>query len=226
MDDVNARKLPLHLHARAALFTVLSTLVPVPFADDWLLERARRDLVASLLKRHERRSPVEDFAPLYEDKTHWLALPFVLAGKLLLVPVRALVRSATVVLAVRGVTLAVAHTLELGRTLDRLFARGTFSDDDTPQERERQAMVAREAFEEAFKATDVRLLSHALSKALMFARQQGIRFGVVRKPDEAAMQRAIDDVAGALHAPEVQGFYAELDRRFDEGFAERMARRR
>lgn len=139
--------------ARAAVLTGASTFVPIPFLDDVVLTRARKALVASLLQHHGRTYDVADVAPLYEDPSgSWLALPFKIAGKLVLVPVRMALRTVFVVFQVRAVALEVGKTLLLGATIDRLLAAG---DLDGPP-RTADAAAIRAAFEATFAGVDRR----------------------------------------------------------------------
>jgi uncharacterized protein (DUF697 family) len=220
MHAVMRRKAPLHLHARAALTAGLSTLVPIPFADDWVAERARSNLIEELLKHHGRRASPKDFSALHEDVSSWLTLPFRLLGKLVLLPLR----TVTIVLGVRSVTLMVAHTLELGRTLDRWLAEGRFGDALDPDERVRQTKAARKAFEEAFEGTDRRVLRHALAHALRFARKQKARIEQGLAP--VGLERAVDDVESALSDPELKPLFDAFDEKVDAALARHLDKQR
>ncbi len=181
--------------ARAAVLTGASTFVPVPFLDDVVLTRARRSLTASLLQHHGRAYDVLDVAPLYEDPSgSWLALPFKIAGKLVLLPVRLALRTVFVVFQVRAVALEVGKTLLLGATIDRLLADGALTG-TTAEARKAEALAIRAAFEATFAGVDRRAVVDAGKRVLKAAK---------RAAPEGEVAAAIDD-----------SFLADFARRFD-----------
>jgi uncharacterized protein (DUF697 family) len=205
--------------ARAALFTGVSTLVPIPFADEWVLVRARKDMTAALLRARGRTYAVEDVAPLYEEPSgSWLLLPFRLAGKLVLVPVRMALRTVFFVFAARAVALQVGKTLVLGATIDRLLGQGMLA---TPSHDE--ARRVRAAFEATYAGSDVRALKDAVAAALRTIKgkpsttKESVAAALVRS--EPAPADAQSEVEHVLDEPAVQGFLAEFARRFDAALA-------
>lgn len=205
--------------ARAALFTGVASFVPIPFADEWVLVRARREMTAGLLRARGRTYAVDEVAPLYDEPAgSWLTLPFRLAGKLVLVPVRAALRTVFVVIAVRSVALQVGKTLVLGATIDRLLADGKLA---TPSRDE--ALRVRAAFEATYAGSDVRVVKDAAAAAVRAVRKkpaatkEAVASALVNDGDAPA--DAQDEVAHVLQEPQVRGFLADFARRFDAALA-------
>lgn len=209
--------------ARAALLTGASTFVPIPFADEWVLVKARRDMMAALLRRADRSYAVDHVKPLYDEPSgSLLLLPFRLAGKLVLVPVRKALRAVFVVFAVRAAALQVGKTLALGAVVERLLARGLLRDEPSARA---QAKAIRAAFEEAFAGSDVRALQDAAKKAVELVRRKpkATRESVAQAlvGDAEPAPDAQGEVEHVLKEPQVQGFLDDLTRRVVEGLARR-----
>ncbi len=163
------------LHARAALLTGLALLVPVPFLDDWLAERARRDLVGALLARHGRApDAVTRARALWADPGGCLSGCLGLPLRLLLAPIKKLLKTLFFVLALRSAAMAIGRTLALGRTVERCLAAGRLAGGPAPaappDPLAREAARVRLAFDRAFAGTD----RHALRQALVLA-LRGVR---------------------------------------------------
>ncbi len=169
--------------------------VPVPFLDDIVKDRANRTALSQTIKAAQHDVSVQHLKPLYDTGSiigFLLGIPW----KLLLFPVRKVVR---ILGAVRGVPTDALETYLLARMLSRHLAAGGFAS------REGKALTAeakrvRQAFDAAFKGTNWRVLTAALS-------------GLRGKKAEA------EQVEAALARRDVQAELQAFDARFDEAMA-------
>lgn len=182
--------------AGAAIATGAATLVPLPFVDDWITARSRRELVAAALRAHGRTFHVRELRALYQDGGSLIGLPWRIAKGLVLVPVKKLFRSVFFVLGLRSVALAVGRTLALGHVVDRQIRLGMFRNDDSAAARADQARRLRRALDRAYSGVDDRL---------------------VRRVANLALERARGAHGGD---GEIEGFLAELDRKVDQALAD------
>lgn len=181
--------------AGAAIATGAATVVPLPFVDDWITARSRRELVAAALRAHGRTFHVRELRALYQDGGSLLGLPWRIAKGLVLLPVKKVFRSVFFVLGIRSVALAVGRTLALGHVVDRQLRLGMFRDDDSAAARADQARRLRRALDTAWQGIDDRLVRRIANLAIARAR-------------------------GAQGADtEIEGFLAELDRKVDQALA-------
>ncbi|MCC7073777.1 MAG: hypothetical protein IT383_20880 [Deltaproteobacteria bacterium] len=185
----NADKL---VHAGAAVATGAARFIPLPFVDDWVATLSRRQLVASILKRHGRQFATSDLKQLYDDGGSLLGLPFRVAKGLVLAPIKKLFRTVFFVFALRDVAMAAGKTVALGHTLDRALGLGAFRDEDTRAHRRDEARRLRKALDSAYAKIDERL---------------------VRRAANALIDR-VKKVP--THDDDIEGFLAELDRRVDQ----------
>ncbi|MCA8925781.1 MAG: hypothetical protein KDD82_28490 [Planctomycetes bacterium] len=228
---------PTHVLVRTAVLAGLTRLVPLPFVDDFLLRRARRHQVDSLLELHGRSFAKGEVAALSSESGSCLCglvgfvvlLPITLVVKL----IKKLFQTVFFVLALRAAVLAVAATFMLGRTLHRELGAGALSDGAQPPERVREAQQLRTAFEATFKGSDWRLLTHAIGAAWSGAgsllkrggqaAQHGLeahREGQLEGEDRAQVEALSQRVERALDDPKVRSYLADFDRRFAEKLAE------
>lgn len=231
---------PTHVLVRTAVLAGLTRLVPVPFLDDFLLRRARKHQVDSLLELHERSFPKGEVAALSSDSGSCLCgivgfvvmLPITLLLKLL----KIVFRTVFFVLAIRSAALVVASTYMLGRTVHQELRGGSFADGAQPPERVKEAQRVREAFEVAFEGSDWRLLVHAIGGAWSGARSVLRRGGSVAQAgleedhegelsgeDQAQVEALTAKVEEALQDEKVVGYLADFDRRFQAKLAELRA---
>lgn len=184
------------VHAGAAVATGAARFIPLPFVDDWVASFSRRQLVASVLKRHGRCFATSDLKGLYDDGGSLLGLPFRVAKGLVLAPIKKLFRTVFFVFALRDVALAVGKTVALGHTLDRALGLGGFRDDDTRAQRRDEARRLRKALDVAYAKIDERLVRRAANALVDRVKQQ---------PTNDA---------------DIEGFLEELDRRVDQALLE------
>lgn len=228
--------------ARAALFTAAALLVPLPLVDDLLVRRARAHLVATLLRAHGREVDAGRLAALWRGRgclDGCLGLPF----KVIIWPLKKLLRTVFFFLGLRAAALDVGRTLALGRAVDRRLAAGHLAGAGpaAPGAADPLALEAvrlRAALDLAYAGIDRVALVTALGAVVRAARAapaQLLRAArrVLRKDvvDEAAAaaalpeaeRRALDGAVGRLQAalddPAVRGVLEELDRRVDAALA-------
>lgn len=187
------------VQAGAAVATGAATLLPLPFLDDWILARSRRQLIASALVAHGRTFPATELRALYQDGGSWLGLPWRIAKSVALMPVKKLFRSVFFVLGLRAVALAVGRTLALGHTVDRQLRRGGFREDSSTAVRADEARRLRRALDHAWQGIDERLVKRIANQAL---------------------ERARGERGARVDTAEIEGFLAELDRKVDQALAD------
>lgn len=181
-----------HAIARAAAIHGAASLLPVPLLDDWIAERQRRDVVAVLAAEAGRARPIAQLAPLYADQGGLLRGCLMLPIKLILIPIKKILRTIFFVLAVRAVALEVAYVLHLARAIERCFARGLFPDDQPLGPLREQAGRVRVAFERSFEGVDWLALRHALGLLVRIRRVEKV-----------------------LEEKEREGYFDAFDQRFD-----------
>ncbi|EDM77270.1 hypothetical protein PPSIR1_17460 [Plesiocystis pacifica SIR-1] len=224
----------------SSLLVGLSRLIPVPFLDDIVEGQVRRQMVAAILHRHGRTTKTGEFGPLYSDGGGclgllWSILTFPI--KLLLVPLKKLLKTVFFFLAIRDMALRMGHALMLGRCLDRQLGKGELGDALSKKERTREVQAIRAAFEESYKGSDLGVLRHALSQSLRGAkslaavgtaavrsvvrRDNAVEEGASALPEkqQGAVSEGQAQVQAALEDEKVQGFLEDFDRRFDAALA-------
>src|SRR5688500_7332561 len=214
-----------HVIARAAVICGAASLIPVPFVDEIIAERARRDMVEALLVSRGRTRPARELAALWEDQggclSGCLLLPLRLLVKLILIPIKKLLRSIFFIFALRALALEVAHALHLGRAIERCLDRGLLGDELSAEQAREQAARVRVAFESSFRGVDVAALKHSLAAA--FAGLRGM-WGRLRKAarkedpaaaDPGAVEGTTEKVEEVVAAQERDGYFQEFDRKFD-----------
>lgn len=216
------------LIARSALFTGLAVLVPVPFLDELLVARSRAHMVGGLLRLHGRAAPDARLAPLWSGDG-CLSSCLLLPVKLVLWPIKKLLRTLFFVLALRAAALQVGRTLALGRQVDRLLRAGRLTGDHL------EAVRARAAFDQAYAGIDRVVLLRALEAAFRGARalpghvarilRRALRQDMVDEAavvaalpeaDRQAVTSAADRIEAVLDDPAVREVLEGLDGRFDE----------
>jgi uncharacterized protein (DUF697 family) len=230
------------LLARAALFTGLATLVPVPFLDDLLVDRTREHLVGSLLRAHGRGAATRRVQALWAGSgcfSTCLGWPF----KLVLWPLKKLLKTVFFVLALRSAALQVGRTLALGRAVERRLQAGAFADAPVPAAGAAdplalEALQVRAALDRAYAGIDRVVLVRAFEATLRGARhvprlvraamRRLLRRGVTDEAaavaalppeQQQAVAGAVDRVEATLEDPSVRAVLDELDRRFDHALA-------
>jgi hypothetical protein len=181
-----------HRVARAAAIHGAASLLPIPLLDEWIAARARRDVVEAVLREEGRARPVQELAPLYEDQGTFLQGCLMLPVKLILIPIKKILRTIFFVLAIRAVSLEVAYVLHFARAIERCLERGLFPDDQPLPVVREQAGRVRVAFERSFAGVDLLALRHAL--------------GWIVRP------RRVEQV---LEEKQRQGYFDAFDARFD-----------
>lgn len=233
--------------SEGAALTGLALLVPVPFLDEWLAERARARLVATLLVRRGRTSAAQRVGPLWANDGGCLSGCLLFPLKLVLWPLKKLFTTIFFVLALRSSALAVGRTLALGRAVDRALERGRLADAPAPAAGAPDPLVAdarrvRLAIDRAFAGSDWLALRHALEASL-----RGVKglaagaAGLVRRAlgraepatpgadladpglpaaDRGLLERVTAAIGAAFEDPAAKAAVAEFDRRFDAALAE------
>lgn len=152
--------------ALCAIAAASGRFVPVPFVDDLVVARATRTAVARTFAAHGRTAPARALGVLAEDsETFWEWVRKGAAGlplKLLLFPVRKIVR---IVTAVHGVAHDVLAVWLLVRSVDRCLRAGWFATAD-PAEAEAQARLVRLAHETTVDGADLRVVQSLTDTAL------------------------------------------------------------
>lgn len=206
--------------------------VPIPFLDDLLADRAKALMVGRLLGRHGRTLRSRDVKPLWATPGSGCLLGCLGLGfRLILKPLKILLKTIFFVLMLREVALAVGETWLLGRTLDLELRDGRFPDAESAEQRQAQATRVRAAFDEAYAGSDVDLLarifrmalSHsglALSSLLGAARRSLTKDAedADQTPpavgDEPAVRSAASRLAAAIDPTELATFLRDFDARF------------
>lgn len=228
--------------ARAALFTTVAVFLPIPLVDDLLLARARTHLVATVLRAHGRDLDPRRLAPLWAGGgclSGCLGLPL----KLLLWPLKKLMRTVFFVLGLRAAALEVGRTLALGRTVDRRLRAGHLAGGPAPSPPAAdpvalEALRLRAALDRAYAGVDRAALASALAVLLRGARaapgllryaaRRVLRRGVqdeaaavaaLPPAERQAVAGAVGRVEAALDDPDVRSFLEALDRRVDAALA-------
>lgn len=212
-------------------------LVPVPFLDDVVRERAARTAVVRTLAAAGRTFPVEHVEPLWSPSQGLargvLRTASAVPRKLLLFPVR---KYAALVSSVRGGPADVLGVVLLGRATRRALDAGLLAG-GTPAALRAEAVRVRAAYDAARRGTDLRLAAAALAaglaevKELTRAAVAAARRLADRDARAAAARPALAEdgplgegagrVEETLRRPDV----AEQLRRFDARFDEALARR-
>jgi hypothetical protein len=217
---------------RGAVFVGLCRLIPIPFLDDYLAEKALAHMVGSIFRRHER--PVDSSGQawrLYGEAfsclgTIWwvVTLPVRLVVKLL----KKLFRTIFLFLAIREAALALGRTVLLGYVVHRRLLAGGFPGEASGEEMDAEAGTVRRAFDRAFQGSDRRLVSHGLQG--VFTGVSGL-FGLVREgarrvfgqredvPGNEALEGLGQRVEAALDKEEVRSWLEDFEARFADELA-------
>jgi len=123
-----------------------------------------------------------------------------------LAPVKKVLRTVFVVLAVRDVVLEVGKTLAMGHVLDRMLRTGALPDAASAAERLAEAARLRRALDAAYAGVDQRLVRRAVAAA---RRLPGHVIARLR-------ERLTDGAVAVVDADDdLSSFLQELDRRVD-----------
>ena len=157
----------LTLRLVCGLLASVARMVPVPFLDDILRERALQLMVSRTLKAHGRMYSSSKVTPLWGDSRGCaegcLVFVLTLPVKLLLFPLR---KITVWIMAVKYIATDLSEAVLLGRALDHTLSRGQLpaaAEDGLLHE---DAARIRLAFDNALKGTDMKLLKSALFAAL------------------------------------------------------------
>jgi hypothetical protein len=226
----------MQLRLVCGLLASAARLVPVPFLDDLLREKALHLMVSRTIKAHGRTYRSSSVAPLYGDERGCLhgCLMFLvlLPIKLILYPFRKIL---TYVLAAKHLAADLSEAILLGRVLDRSLEDGRLANGSDPAALRAEAEKIRAAFANALAGTDLKLLRGVVTTALRSV--SGLpraAFHAVRKlrkrdveadpteglssEDRAKVEAGARKVESALETPEVRAYLE----RFDERFAENL----
>lgn len=222
----------MELRVVCGLLASAARLVPIPFLDDILRERATQLLVSRTLKAHGRKYASMFVAPLYGDDKgclHGCLLTLVLLPiKLILYPIRKVL---TWILAAKHLATDVTDAVLLGRTLQRCLEAGRLAGDaDTPKLRAEAALI-KQAFTNAAAGTDLGFMRGVLGAALKSvsglpgAAWRALR-SLRKKGDDPELglegsekqkvEAGASKVAAALDTEEMRAYLAKFDARFDE----------
>ncbi|HEY8431169.1 MAG TPA: hypothetical protein VIL20_22470 [Sandaracinaceae bacterium] len=223
----------LRLRVVCGLLASAARLVPVPFLDDVLRERALQLLVSRTLRAHGRTYGSARVSALYAGDgclSGCLVALLLWPIELLLYPIRKIVAWVTAVKRLAG---DLSEAVLLGRTLDRCLAAGRLAPGTDARALAAEAARIRAAFANALAGTDVRLLRGVLTTALRsvsglpraaFHALRELRgksedadpTGGISAADRRTVEEGAARIASALETPEMRAFFAEFDARFDE----------
>lgn len=208
------------------LLASAARLVPVPFLDDILREKATHLMVSRILKQHGRTYGSRKVQPLYSDNEGCLTGCFLFGLKLALFPVRKVL---SWILAAKFLAQDLAKAVLLGRVLDRALASGRLSAGE-PDALAREADHIRRAFDNAVAGTDMKLLSSVIRRAL--SQVSGLPRAALRtlrrlrKSDtptegldaksKAKVEEGASQIEKALEDPQMKAFLEAFDARFDD----------
>lgn len=225
--ELGSSYLPYGLAASAA------RLVPVPFLDDFLREKAFHLMVSRALKEHGRTYGSGKVSPLYGDPhgcMHGcLTWAILFPIKLLLFPFR---KFLVWVMALKYIAQDASEAVLLGRMLERSFEAGRLAMGAEAGPLEAEALLLRQALDNASQGTDMRVIRAALRRGLSHlhgARKAAFRaLRRVRASERGASAGADEGSSGlaaVLATPELRAFMEEFDARFDENVQLLEARR-
>ena len=229
----------LRLGLTCGLLASAARLVPVPFLDDLLREKALQILVSRTLQAQGRSYPSKEVAPLYGDPTGCLQGCFVGAFtvllKLALFPIK---KFLIWVMAAKWLARDLSEALLLGRVLERVLGSGQLSAEAEIGPRREEATRIRRAFDNALAGTDMVLLRGTLVGAarsvsgLPRAAMAAVRKLRGRSEDssadptdglnvrqQATMDEGTKKLTAALESDDMVAFLAAFDARFDENLA-------
>lgn len=228
----------LKLRLTCGLLASAARLVPIPFLDDLLHEKALHLMVSRTLKAHGRSYRSKLVAPLYGDPHGCLhgCLMFglLLPVKIVIYPIRKIV---AYVMAAKYLAKDLSEAVLLGRVLDELLGEGRLPDGAEPAALGAEADRIRRAFDNAVQGTDMKILRGVLATAvrsvagLPRAALHALR-GLRKKSaedadptaglsesDRAKVEEGADRVQSALSTPEMQAFLEAFDARFRSNLA-------
>ena len=220
------------------VFASAARFVPVPLLDDLLREKAFQLMVSRALEMHGRTYGSGAVSPLYSDSTGCLhgcvVFAFLLPLKLIVFPIR---KIWTIIMTAKHLVTDLNESILLGRVIDRQLASGRLAQDTVDTATlAAEALRVRQAFENAVRGSDMKLLSRivgsavasvgGLRKSVMGALRGMRRRGEREDPtdrlsetDKAKLNEGADRVADALADEEARTFLAAFDARFDENLA-------
>jgi hypothetical protein len=224
-----------HQWILAGMVSSAARFVPIPFVDDVIRGQCRRYVVTRTLEAHERTELLKELRPVYADDSGCIAGCLGMLAKapvkLLLFPIRKIVAILT---SVRGVPMEIIRMVLLGRTLDRLLREQTIPQGAVQAD---QALMMREAFEEAFARMDFRVVRAGLADALAGVggwkeSAMDLAAKVAGRENEAQpagdlradenMEAGAKQVEEVLNRPELVAAFVEFDDRFDDAYAKKF----
>lgn len=228
----------LQLRLTAGLLASAARLVPIPFLDDLLREKALQLLVSRTLLAHDRTYGSKRVASLYGDPhgcLHGCLLAVVLLPiKLLIYPFRKVL---IWILAAKYLAKDLCEAVLLGRVLEKCLAEGRLAEGTEPASLASEADRVRQAFDNAITGTDLRLLRGVLRQAvrsvagLPRAAWHGLRSlrrrgGEDADPaadlsaaDRAKVEAGTERIRAALETPEARAYLERFDATFRENLA-------
>lgn len=208
--------------AAAGIISAAARFIPIPFLDEKVQRRCRRYVVEKTLAANAPDLTVEQLEPLY-DPDRSIFLWIVRAPlKLLLFPVRKLVR---IVSSIRGVPVEILNVYLLGRTLNRYLVTDSSLTAVRARDFER-------SFTEAFRQIDLRIARAAIndildsvrdwkSEAKKEAHEIHQQQQSCPTPDQIShVDQSARKVSDALERPELATVLQRFDAQFDRLFHE------
>lgn len=240
VDDEGATRMnetsqaAMQLRLICGLLASAARLVPVPFVDDLLREKALQLMVSRTLKAHGRTYGSTSVGPLYGDENGCLhgCLMFLLLLplKLIIFPFR---KFFGWLMTAKNLARDLSDAVLLGRALDRVLAAGRLPMGASPAELHADALRIRRAFSHATAGTDMTLLRGVLTTALRSV--SGLPRAALRalralrtrsedadpteglsSADKEKVESGAARVLSALETPEMRAFMERFDRTFDE----------
>jgi hypothetical protein len=232
MTDTSPAAMQLRLVC--GLLASAARLVPVPFLDDVLREKALQLMVSRALRERGRTYGSKAVAPLYADEggcfQGCLMFFVMLPVKLILFPVRTIL---AIGMSVKNLARDLSEAVLLGRVLDRVLAADRLPMGAPPEALHADAARIRLAFSSATAGTDLTLLRGVLATALrsvsglpsaalraargLRARPEGADpTAGLSSEDKATVEKGASRVLSALETPEMRAFLERYDRTFDE----------
>ncbi len=232
MKDTSPAAMQLRLIC--GLLASAARLVPVPFLDDLLREKALQLMVSRTLKAHGRTYRSASVAPLYGDENGCLhgcsMFILLLPLELIIFPFR---KFFGWLMTAKNLAHDLSDAVLLGRALDRVLDAGRLPMGATTADLHADAERIRRAFSHAIAGTDTTLLRGVLTAALRSVSGlpraalhalRGLRTRSedadptegLSSADKEKVETGVRRVLSALETPEVRAFLERFDRTFDE----------
>lgn len=231
--------------AGAALFAGLCKMVPVPFLDKFLLSHVHRQMISSILVKHDIECKAKDLYPLYKNYRGCLMrilflifiFPFILIIKI----IKKILKWLFFFLVIRETAMDMGATILLGHTVERCILDGRIP---TPVENEKASykktfkatVKCKKRFHQAFKGSDMRVISHLFSGIVKSLKKTPGLLKVtkqifsknnqepslndslkgIRQEEKSVIKMFTDEIIVIIDNKETQEYIKKFDQRFDQ----------